>query len=279
MTVIYIDLLFLLNLTANYLLLLAAGRMCGKVLRRWLLALAAALGGLYAAVLFFPGMEWLAAAPCKLACGVVMVLVAYGGERDLLRTALCFFCASAALGGLVWAAELMGGHSLTMERGVLYSYVDLRLLLLLLAVCYGGLSVVTGRVLLHRRGELLPACIRLGEKTVKLITLLDTGNTLTDPATNRPVLVAEGACCRTLLPLSLPLERPVEAVAAADEAGFRGCRLLPYRAVGVRCGLLLAVKVDSVVVGARDYGSILVAFSPTPVSDGGGYQALIGGDL
>lgn len=279
MTVIYIDLLFLLNLTANYLLLLAAGRMCGKVLRRWLLALAAALGGLYAAVLFFPGMEWLAAAPCKLACGVVMVLVAYGGERDLLRTALCFFCASAALGGLVWAAELMGGHSLTMERGVLYSYVDLRLLLLLLAVCYGGLSVVTGRVLLHRRGELLPACIRLGEKTVKLITLLDTGNTLTDPATNRPVLVAEGACCRTLLPLSLPLERPVEAVAAADEAGFRGCRLLPYRAVGVRCGLLLAVKADSVVVGARDYGSILVAFSPTPVSDGGGYQALIGGDL
>lgn len=279
MTVIYIDLLFLLNLTANYLLLLAAGRMCGKALRRWLLVLAAALGGLYAAALFFPGMEWLAAAPCKLACGVVMVLVAYGGERDLLRTALCFFCASAALGGLVWAAELMGGHSLTMERGVLYSYVDLRLLLLLLAVCYGGLSVVTGRVLLHRRGELLPARIRLGEKTVKLITLLDTGNTLTDPATNRPVLVAEGACCRTLLPLSLPLERPVEAVAAADEAGFRGCRLLPYRAVGVRCGLLLAVKADSVVVGARDYGSILVALSPTPVSDGGGYQALIGGDL
>ena len=29
-------------------------------------------------------------------------------------------------------------------------------------------------------------------------------------------------------------------------------------------------------VGREDYGAILVALSPTPVSDGGGYSALIG---
>lgn len=279
MTVIYIDLLFGLNLCANYLLLLVAGRMCGKALDRRLLGLAAALGALYAALLFLPGLEWLAAAPCKLAAGVLMVLTAYGREGRLGKVALCFFAASAALGGLVWAAELMGGHSLTMERGVLYSYVDLRLLLVLLAACYAVLSLAADRTLVHRRGELAPAVVRVGERTVELTALLDTGNTLTDPATNRPVLVAEGACCRALLPAPLPLERPVDAVEQAGERGIGGFRLLPYRAVGVDHGLLLAVKADSVVVGTRDYGSILVALSPTPVSDGGGYQALIGGDV
>lgn len=279
MTVVYIDLLFLLNLVANYLLLLMAGRMCGQVLRRWLLALGAALGALYAALLFFPGFGWLSAVPCRIAAGVLMVLVAYGAGKGLLKVTACFFGASAALGGMVWAAELMGGHSLTMERGVLYSWVDLRLLLLLLVLCYGLLSILTNRVFQHRRAELAPATVRRGKACVKLTALLDTGNTLTDPVTNRPVLVAEGAHCRELLPMPLPLDRPVDAISVLGSQGIKGYRLLPYRAVGVEHGLLLAVKADSVVVGTRDYGSILVALSPTPVSDGGGYQALIGGSL
>lgn len=279
MTVVYIDLLFLLNLTANYLLLLMAGRMCGKVLNRPLLALAAALGALYASLLFLPELEWLCAAPCKAASGVLMVLVAYGAQRGLLRTALCFFGASAALGGMVWAAELMGGHSLSLERGVLYSWVDIRLLLLLLVLCYALLSLLSGRLFRHRRAELVPATVRRGSARVELTALLDTGNTLADPATNRPVLVAEGECCRALLPIPLPLDRPVEALTELGRLGIGGYRLLPYRAVGVDHGLLLAVRADSVVVGREDLGSILVAFSPTAVSDGGGYQALIGGEF
>lgn len=277
MTVVYIDLLFLLNLTANYLLLLVAGRMCGRVLRRWLLALSAALGSAYACALFFPGLGWLAAPPCRVAAGVLMALAAYGTQRGLLRVTLCFFGASAALGGMVWAAELLGGHSLYLERGVLYSYVDLRLLLLLLALCYAALSFLTDRAFRHRRAELVTVTVRLGEAAVKLTALQDTGNTLTDPVDNSPVLVAEGERCRALLPMALPLDRPVEALSALGSAGVKGWRLLPYRAVGVERGMLLAVKADSVTVGTENFGRLLVALSPTPVSDGGTYQALIGG--
>ena len=43
MTVVYIDLLFLLNLVANYLLLLAGGRLAGTILRRGWMALGAAV--------------------------------------------------------------------------------------------------------------------------------------------------------------------------------------------------------------------------------------------
>lgn len=277
MTVVYIDLLFLLNLVANYLLLLVAGRMCGRVLRRWLLALAAALGAGYACALFFPGLGWLTAPPCRIAAGVLMILIAFGTQRGLPRVTLCFFGASAALGGLVWAAELLGGHSLSLERGVLYSYVDLRLLLLLLVLCYGVLSFLTDRVFHHRSAELVPVTIRLGGAAVTLTALQDTGNTLTDPVDNSPVLVAEGARCAALLPMPLPLDRPAEALTMLGSAGVRGWRLLPYRAVGVDCGLLLAVRADSVQIGSQNFGHVLVALSPTPVSDGGAYQALIGG--
>ena len=59
--------------------------------------------------------------------------------------------------------------------------------------------------------------------------------------------------------------------------GGRGARLVPYRAVGVECGVLLAVRSRSVKADGRPLGGLLVALSPTPVDDGGAYQALIGG--
>jgi stage II sporulation protein GA (sporulation sigma-E factor processing peptidase) len=39
---------------------------------------------------------------------------------------------------------------------------------------------------------------------------------------------------------------------------------------------LLAIRADRVWVGKREYGGLLVALSPTAVSDGGGYAALFG---
>ena len=46
--------------------------------------------------------------------------------------------------------------------------------------------------------------------------------------------------------------------------------------MGVECGLLLALRVDEARLGEQDVGPLLVALSPTPVSDGGGYRALVG---
>ena len=61
-------------------------------------------------------------------------------------------------------------------------------------------------------------------------------------------------------------------------AGSLRLQLLPYRAVGVECGMLLALRVERAEYGKRAYRNCLTALSPTPVSDGGGYCALIGSE-
>ena len=43
------------------------------------------------------------------------------------------------------------------------------------------------------------------------------------------------------------------------------------------CGMLLALRVDRARHGPWEYRNCLTALSPTPLSDGGGYCALIGG--
>ena len=52
-------------------------------------------------------------------------------------------------------------------------------------------------------GELTRVRLTLGERQVELTGLVDTGNTLTDPATGRPVLVAEADSLEELLPPGL----------------------------------------------------------------------------
>ena len=118
--------------------------------------------------------------------------------------------------------------------------MDLKIILLSAAVCYVALTLVFSRTAKHSRRELIPAVLSLGEKKVALTALVDTGNTLADPVTGRPVMVAEGAKLGPLLP---------------EEVGE------------------LALKDP---VGTVDYGGILVALSPNQLSDGGGYSALIG---
>ena len=272
MTVIYLDELVLLNFVVDYLLLLAAGRLSGEILRRGWLALGAAIGAAYAAAAVLPGMGFLLHPLCKLGAAVLALLAGYGKSRRLLRVSLVFFAVSAAFGGGVFALQLLGGRGLTLQNGIFYSAMDLRLILLSAAGCYVLITLLFQRTARHSglRRELVPAVLTLEGRRVALTALVDT------------VMVAEGEKVGALFPdgqapAPEELRRPVEALERLGRQGWQGrCRLLPYQAVGVECGMLLALRLDGARVGTEDYGKLLLALSPTRLTDGGGYHALIG---
>lgn len=285
MTVIYVDTLFLLNAVVDYLLLLAAARLAGEPLKRLRFGVGAGLGGLYAVAIFLPGMAFLNHPFCRIASAVLMLLAAYGGSRRLLRQGIIFFALTCAFGGGVVAIGMMGRQGLALgNSGVFYSSLDLKIVLLSAAVCYVVLTIAFQRIGKHSTlsGELLPARLVLGERAVELTALVDTGNTLTDPVSGRPVMVAEGESLGNLFPGECrpgpeDLRDPTGAITRLGAGVWKGrFSLLPYRAVGVDRGLLLALRVDRVMLGGKDRGPLLVALSPTPVSDGGGYRALVG---
>jgi len=284
MTVIYGDTLFLLNAIMDYLLLLSSARVAGEPVHRGRLALGAALGGAYSVAVFMPGGAFLLHPVCKLASAVLMVLAGLGGSRRLLRQTIIFFALACGFGGGVLAITLLGGGGFGLGRGVVYSGMDLKIVLLSAAGCYAAMTVVFRRMGRHSaaKGELVSVRMTLLGRSVSVLALVDTGNTLTDPVSGRGVIVAEGACLGGIFPPGCgpgqaDLTGPAAALARLSCGQLRGrFRLLPYRAVGVECGLLLAVRLDEAVIGGRKTGQTLVALSPTPVSDAGGYRALVG---
>ena len=284
MTVIYLDTLFFLNALMDYLLLLCSARIAGEELHRLRIALGALLGGAYAAAAVLPGMEFLLQPVFKAGSAVLMVVVGLGASRRLLRQAVIFFALACAFGGGVLAVSLFGGTGLSLGGGLVYSGMDIKIVLLSAAGCYVVLTLALNRAGRHTAaaGELVRARLRLIDKEVSFTAFVDTGNTLTDPVSGRPVMVADGDAVATLFPQGEgpgreELTAPAQALGRLNTGRFRGrFRLLPYRAVGVECGLLLAVRLDNVRLEEQDRGPMLVALSPTPVSDGGSYRALVG---
>ena len=119
--------------------------------------------------------------------------------------------------------------------------------------------------------------LTFSQRVVSMTALHDTGLSLSDPVTNRPVVVAYWRDMAWLLPAGADVARPIECARLCHDRGIHGVRLVPYRAVGVESGMLLAFPTQKVRVNGRDMGSLLLALSPTPVSDGGAYQGLFGG--
>lgn len=271
---VYVDSVFVLNALMDYLLLASTARLSGISLRRGRCLMAAALGGAYAAAVFLPGCAALAAWPVKLLAGIGMAAAAFGGCGKFFRLTLLLFVVSCGFAGCVLALGLLSG-GIPAVNGVFYTDVDLRVLLIAAGAAYVTLSVVFRAGARHGlRGLLVPAVIAFRGRQTALTALCDTGNTLLDPNTGRPMLVASGRQLSGLWPAELreflteqALRSPADVLGRLNRSGAR-FRLIPYSAVGVNGGLLLAFRSDWAKIGGKRYEDLLVALSPTELGEG-----------
>jgi len=120
-------------------------------------------------------------------------------------------------------------------------------------------------------------------KSVTCTGLLDTGHSLSDPITGAPVIVvemdaalplfsAEATTC--LRKMNSPVDLLQELEATSDGGSLY---LIPYTSVGVAHGFLLAFRPDGLRIDGREKSHVSIALSPTRVSDGGRYTALVNG--
>lgn len=282
--VVYIDVLFAINFIVNYLILFATAKLTGAVIRRLLLVLGAALGAVYGCVAFFQSMQFLSSLLFKVAVAVLMVLVSFG-KRRLLRNCLIFSGISFAFGGCVFAIYWMTKGSnglLNMRNGICYLQVPLGILLLSAGICFLVLNLVFKRCAAGgAKREFCTITMANNGRQAGLRALMDTGNHLTDPLTNRPVVIAEYESIRTLLPeaaRSVLDTLPKKEFALAIETLPIDCKfkLVPYKTVGHEFDMLLAFRPEQISIGGKRADGALVAISPNPISDGGAYTALTG---
>lgn len=275
---IYVDSLLLLNFMVNYLLLLSAAKISGCVFSRPRLVLGAAIGAAYALAVLFPAFLFLSGLGGKLLAETVMVLAAFGAHRRSIKLGIMVLGTSLAFaGGAMLVSSFNSG--VFANWGTVYAPLDLRTLVLVTGVTYGILSLVYRRTAKNAARTITRARVSLEGRTLELNCLLDTGSSLVDPMTNRPVTVVDKAVFAQLLPeLELrPLDEPAKLVQALRER-YPGTspRLIPYSALGVSSGLLAAVKCRELTIDGKTEKGALIALAPNPVSDNGSFEAIAG---
>lgn len=254
---VYLDLLILLNFLVDLLLIMGTNRLSGYG-TGWRRALpAAVLGGVYAGACVLPGFSFLGNTLWRIVSLSLMSVIAFGMNASGLRRGVLFILLSMALGGIALGLGSGGFWSLVLAAGI---------------VCLLCVLGFRGRAGQQRY---LPVTIRHGGKSVTLTALADTGNTLCDPVTGRPVLVVDGWVAGKLL--SLTQEELVAPIQTMASGRLPGLRLIPYSAVGQSTGLLLGVRADSVQLDGKE-AEYIVAFAPQTLGHGQ-YQALAGGAI
>ncbi len=255
---VYLDAVLALNFAVDWLLLLGTNRLAGFPPGLLRSAAAATLGAGYGALCLVPGFSFLGRTLWRMVFLGLIGMTAFGLNKSAWKRTGIFVLLSMAMGGIALG---LGRNEFPM---LVLSALGVWILS---RISFGG--TVGGK-------EYVPITIREGERTVSVIALRDTGNSLRDPITGEQVLILGPEAAVRLLELSpAQLNRPLETM--MSQSG-RGLRLIPYNAVGRPGGMLLAKRFTDVKIGENRSGA-LVAFAPEKIGVGQVYQALTGGNL
>lgn len=286
-TVIYLDVLLLVNFLTAYFLLLAAGLLSGQRAGFGRMLLGSSLAALSALILFVPEQPYPIQLLYKLVTALLITASVFGWQsKRRLLTAACWYAAmNILLAGVALLVILRTGTPLLQTGNLaVYLRVSPLLLIALAGVCCGAVEL--GLRLLDKRKTPLQAVgleLNLCDSTIHLRAALDTGCHLTDPITCLPVLVVSFPDAKNRLP------PPVREYLAAWFSGMQPgeppegtrLRLIPCTSASER-SLLPGFAVGNIGLitpkGILGLGRSAVAFAPQSFGSEA-YEALYGNDF
>ncbi len=279
MRVVYLDTLFLLNFSVDYLLLLLTARIGGIYCRRRRLLAGALVGAVLAVLLFFPVLPVWLSLPVRAGCGFVTVLTAFGSQPSGRWPRLCgiFLLSTLVLAGL-----LMAMPQVSRQNGSIYYEVSSAVMLVGFTAIFALSGLVFGRGRANAARAWREIQVKNGGQTVRFRALCDSGNLLRDPVNGRAVIVAEAAALAPLF--GLPQEE-LSAILGEQAPETRLSRLrrclqtpvwlLPVRTVA-QTGLLPVFSPQKLLVDGKPHTGYLLGITSQPLKIGGDCRALMG---
>jgi stage II sporulation protein GA (sporulation sigma-E factor processing peptidase) len=299
---VYLDLIILLNLVTDTLLLWTTSYFRRRQVKLWRLFVGSFIGTTYVLALFIDVFTWIYTWPGKLALSIVMLIATFGLHRIsvLIKDLLTFYLVGFLFGGGIFAfsyllqdqEKVLGGFMVAPGYYVQEQATFLTLIVGYLIMFYLSRihykSIEVGK---RRSNYILPVTIHIAGETIQCQGLIDTGNQLTEPATGIPVIVLQYDQIASLIPSSL-----LDWIRQGEEAYMNlsilhtlpiewqnRIRIIPFRGVGERNGLMIALIPDSVEI--RDGPSLFritrvrVGIARNPLTADSSYSAILHPEL
>lgn len=256
---IYVDIVLIENLCMNYIILLATGYIIKIKVNHLRLLCSSAIGAVYAILAYAQIFTLYTNFAVKIILSICMVYIAFNPKnmKGMIKELIIFYLVSFTLGGCAFALlYLVKPQEIFMKNGVYIGTYPIKIALL------GGL---VGFVIVYTafrsiknkmsKSELLyNISIKINEKELTTKVILDTGNMLKDPISQRPVVLIERDVLTKVLPNELL--KNLDCILGGDLKNQNGTseeyrtrlRIIPFTSVGKENGMILGIKTDEVKV-------------------------------
>ncbi len=289
--VIYIDVLFLVNFFINCTLLL----ICAKILKRQYKAhrlfLGAALGAVYAVCMFFPKMKFMYTLLAKFLMSLLIVSSSFKIVKLSLyiKTVCTFYLASFTLGGglmaLVHFTNTQKMTGTVMNNGIFYFNLPFGTVLIASLIAYILISIFCRIYKESKNTSYKEVYVYIGGKHTCFRALIDTGNMLSEPISNTPVMVVELEKLKTILPEEfydvLSNGSAMDYIAYENTPSIFESRLriIPYSSLGEENGILMGFKPDAVKISDKCITNIIIGVYNRSLSATYEYDALLNPEI
>jgi stage II sporulation protein GA (sporulation sigma-E factor processing peptidase) len=301
--IVYVDLIFLMNLVIDGLLLYTTARTRKIPIVWWRLVIGAGIGAMYVVFMFVPALSFMFTFVVKLCFALIMIVISFGfaSLQHYLRNLGAFYLINfVAAGGILgihylWANsnEVLNGMVISQSGGLTH---ELQFGVTFIAIALIAVIGLYKKVFqsARQREELTSffaqVHIEIGAVQLHCTGLIDTGNQLYDPLTRTPVMVLEVSQCQDYISESwmrkirdAEVDQMIAAIGTDDETDpfiwQDRLRLVPYRGINKSTQFMLAIKPDRVIISYQDKQNeshkVLIGLDGGKLSSDNSYQAII----
>ena len=275
---IYLDIVFLENFLMNYIILFGTGFVQKISINNKRIIISNVAGALYAIISYLKIIPAYNTIFIKVLVSIIMIYIAYNPHsiKSLLKSLLLFYLITFVTGGCSLALlYLISPQKIVLKDGVLIGMYPIKISLIA-----GGLGFLTiqcafktNKRKLNKKDLICKLKIKICGKTISTKAFVDSGNSLKDPLTSKPVIIVEKKILREVIDIYMNKK---------EGGDFKlGIRLIPYKSIGKQNGILMGVTPDSVEITYDNEliikNNIIIGLYDKKI--GKSYSALVGLDL
>lgn len=262
---VYAEYLLIENIIINFIILYVTKKITRTKTSKLRLTIAALVGSIYTLIAFFPSLRFMGKFLIKFSISILMIILAFNPERlhQFFKQLSAFYMVSFAFAGAIIGIFYILNNNFNLTR---FSFKNFNELIRFLIIGIGVAILLIRYILkfyqirVNKENYLTNVIICLNNKEAKLIALIDTGNSLKEPISQKPVIIAEYSALECILPELIKNmyldEKEMDLdfmVKVMNEIGDDiKLRLIPFKSIGNENGILIGFKPDSIKIYLDD---------------------------
>lgn len=292
---IYLDIILCENLLMNYIILFATYVIIKPKTKhpQIRMILSSLLGSIYAIIIYLNILSIYTNLLAKITLSVVMVYIAFAPPniKQLLKQILIFYLVSFIFGGCTFALiYFLKPENVEMKNGVFVGIYPIKVGLIagIIAFIITQIAFKINKSKLNNKNTFIEIELYNKNKMTKARALLDSGNMLKEPISQKPVIVVEKAILSKII--TEEVLNYIERMVGGDDQErnemqeyLSKIRMVPFMSLGKENGMLIGIRLDKIKINTEDIRlekeNIIAGIYEKKLTKDNKYNALIGLNL